>query len=115
MHPLRAMSKMQSGTEMCVALLHDVIENSDLTATDLLTAGMTKPVVDAVLALTKAESQSYDDFIEQVAVNPLARKVKLADIEDNINLLRLETVSEKDLQRVAKYHHAWKRLHALDQ
>lgn len=110
LHPLRIMSKMASEYEMSVALLHDVIEDSDYSAEDLLAEGIPHEVVEAVTLLTKIDGETYDQFIDRVIGNALASKIKLADIEDNINLLRLESVREKDLERVAKYHKAWKKL-----
>jgi (p)ppGpp synthase/HD superfamily hydrolase len=110
LHPLRLMAKMQDEHEMAVAILHDVIEDSDYTAEDLLSAGIPAVVVDAVHVLTKTKGEDYDQFVARVLTNPLATKVKIADIEDNINVLRLEQVGEKDLERVAKYHKAWKTL-----
>ena len=70
--------------------------------------------MSAVVVLTRRKGESYEAFIDRVRVHPLARKIKLLDIEDNMNLLRLNAVSEKDLQRVAKYHRAWKRLDSPD-
>jgi len=113
LHPLRIMSKVSSAEEKSVALLHDVIEDSDITAEDLLSFGIPAEVVSAVQALTKLEDESYEDFITRVKTNPLATKVKIADIEDNINVLRLESVGSKDLERVAKYHKAWKMLNEI--
>ncbi len=112
LHLLRLMAKMDSTYEMAVALLHDVIEDSDFTAEDLLQEGIPVEVVKAVQNLSKVKGESYDQFIARVMQNPLAKKVKVADIEDNINILRLERVGEKDLERVAKYHKAWKTLQA---
>ncbi|MCF6190646.1 MAG: hypothetical protein L3J51_09210 [Cocleimonas sp.] len=111
LHPLRLMSKMETEEEMSVALLHDVIEDSDITAEDLLNNGIPSNVVDAVQCLTKNRGESYDDFIERVLENSLAAKIKKTDIEDNINILRLNTVSDADLARIAKYHKAW---HIID-
>lgn len=110
LHPLRIMEKMASLEEKAVALLHDVIEDSDYTAEDLLDAGVPSKVVEAVQALTKQDNEDYDDFIGRVLKNELATKIKIADIEDNINVLRLKTVNDTDLKRIAKYHNAWKRL-----
>lgn len=110
LHPLRIMAKMNSAEEMSVALLHDVIEDSEITAKDLLKEGIPAKVVKAVQALTKIEGENYDQFIVRVLKNKLAAKIKKADIEDNINVLRLKSVSPKDLERIAKYHKAWKRL-----
>ncbi|MDN3640868.1 GTP pyrophosphokinase [Simiduia curdlanivorans] len=110
LHPLRIMSKMESEYEMSAALLHDVIEDSDYTAENLLAEGIPREVVEAVQLLSKIEGETYDQFIDRIVGNSLASKIKLADIEDNINLLRLDSVGEKDLERVAKYHKAWKKL-----
>jgi len=101
------MEKMSTDIEKSAAILHDVIEDSDLTADDLINAGIPDAVVEAVTALTKADGEDYDDFIQRVKVNDLARKIKIADIEDNINVLRLGELKDKDLQRVAKYHRSW--------
>ncbi|MBH0059321.1 hypothetical protein I6F65_20475 [Pseudoalteromonas sp. SWXJZ94C] len=112
LHPLRLMAKMDTDEERAVALLHDVIEDSDYTADDLLTQGIPSNIVNAVQCLSKIKGESYDLFIKRVKTNSLATKIKIADIEDNINILRLDTVNENDLSRVAKYHRAWKSLHS---
>lgn len=114
LHPLRLMLKMDTEEEMAVALLHDAIEDSDFTADDLLYEGVPQAVVDAVVLLSKHDGEDYADFIQRVAGNPLARKVKIADIEDNINVLRLDSLKQKDLERVAKYHRAWMSLTSSD-
>lgn len=110
LHPLRVMSKMTAEKEMAAALLHDVIEDSDISAAELVDAGIPEDVVHAVLLLTRDDSESYESFIWRLALNPLAAKVKLADIEDNINLLRLDTVTPHDLSRASKYHAAWRTI-----
>jgi (p)ppGpp synthase/HD superfamily hydrolase len=107
LHPLRIMAKMKTDLEMSAALLHDVIEDSDITANDLLNEGIPDAVVEAVLCLSKRENENYLDFVARAKQNPIARKVKIADIEDNINVLRITTLTEKDLARIAKYHAAW--------
>ena len=110
LHPLRLMAKMETEEEMSVALLHDVIEDSNFTAEDLINKGIPSIVVDAVQCLTKIHGESYDNFLERVLENKLAAKIKKADIEDNINVLRLSTVEKKDLERIAKYHKAWQKI-----
>lgn len=110
LHPLRIMAKMETEEEMVVALLHDVIEDSDYTSDDLLSEGIPSAIVEAVQLLSKVDGESYDQFVDRVSENPLATKIKVADIEDNINILRLESVDQKDLERVAKYHKAWRKL-----
>jgi (p)ppGpp synthase/HD superfamily hydrolase len=113
LHPLRVMAKMDTEYEMAVALLHDVIEDSDYTAEYLLEEGIPLDVVNAVQLLSKSGDESYHQFINRVTANPLAVKVKIADIEDNINILRLKVINAKDLERMAKYHAAWKTLQTL--
>lgn len=110
LHPLRIMAKMVTEEEMSVALLHDVIEDSKITAEDLLNEGIPSSIVNAVTLLSKVDGDSYEQFIERVLSNELAVKVKKADIEDNINVLRLNDVTTADLERIAKYHKAWKVL-----
>jgi len=107
LHPLRLMAKMPTDEEKAVALLHDVIEDSDFTEQDLLDAGIPNNVVTAVKTLSKKSGENYQQFIGRVLENKLAAKIKKVDIEDNINVLRLNTLSVTDLERVAKYHKAW--------
>ena len=110
LHPLRVMAKMDTEEEMAVAVLHDVIEDSATTKEQLLAEGIPHRVVEAVQTLTKSSGESYVQFIDRVLENELAAKVKKVDIEDNLDILRLKTISNTDLERVAKYHAAWVRL-----
>jgi (p)ppGpp synthase/HD superfamily hydrolase len=110
LHPLRLASRLDDPISQSAALLHDVIEDSDTTEDDLREDGFPESVISAVVALTRRNGETYEAFIDRVRIHPLARKIKLLDIEDNMNLLRLNAVTEKDLQRIAKYHRAWKRL-----
>lgn len=110
LHPLRIMAKMNTEEEMSVALLHDVIEDSDFSAASLLDSGISIAVVDAVECLTKLDGENYAQFIQRVLTNRLAVKIKMADIEDNIQVLRMDSLSDADLERVKKYHTAWKML-----
>ena len=109
-HPLRVMAKMETDLEMSAALLHDVLEDSDITAEELLAEGIPAEVVEAVLFLTKDQNETYQDFIARVKKNKLATRIKIADIEDNIDVLRLAALDEADLARVHKYHSAWQFL-----
>lgn len=110
LHPLRLAARLDDPISQSAALLHDVIEDSDTTEDDLREDGFPESVISAVVALTRRNGETYEAFIDRVRIHPLARKIKLLDIEDNMNLLRLNAVTEKDLQRIAKYHRAWKRL-----
>jgi (p)ppGpp synthase/HD superfamily hydrolase len=110
LHPLRVMAKMKTDEEMSAALLHDVLEDSEITAEQLLAEGIPTQVVEAVQYLSKHENEDYQDFVARLKKNELAAKVKLADIEDNIDVLRLNSLGENDLARIKKYHSAWRFL-----
>jgi len=115
LHPLRLMLRQESEEAQIVAVLHDVLEDSPdtgapVTCADLREMGFGEDVVRAIDALTKREGESYDDFIDRLASNPLARQVKMADLEDNMDPRRLASLGGPDLERIAKYHRAWVRL-----
>jgi (p)ppGpp synthase/HD superfamily hydrolase len=112
LHPIRLMLKMKDDKALSAAILHDVVEDSDITEEDLRNRGIPDDVIDAVLCLTKRENESYDVFLERVLKNNIATIVKIADIEDNMNILRLQNLSDYDLKRLKKYHRAWKKLKA---
>lgn len=109
-HPLYVAAGMQNEIEAAVALLHDVIEDSDFTAEQLLDAGIPWVVVEAVQTLTHQQDEKYMAYIERIRENPIACHVKAADLQHNIDLSRLQTVTEKDIQRINKYKIALKRL-----
>jgi (p)ppGpp synthase/HD superfamily hydrolase len=109
-HPLRVMAKMKTDLEMSVALLHDVLEDSDITAEQWLAEGIPAEVVEAVQCLSKNENEDYQNFVGRTKKNELAAKIKIADIEDNIDVLRLPSLDDYDLTRVQKYHSAWQFL-----
>ena len=110
LHPLRLMVRAQSAAERVVAVLHDVVEDSSVTLDHLKELGFDSGVIAAIDALTRRKGESYDAFIDRIRSNPLATKVKVLDIQDNMDLCRLPTVTQKDLDRVAKYHAALQRL-----
>ena len=110
LHPLRLMARVQTNDERIVALLHDVVEDSDWTLDALRAEGFPSRIVDAIGRLTNREEESYDDFISRVLANPLAARVKLLDIEDNMDMTRLGDLTDKDLERLRKYHAARQRL-----
>lgn len=106
LHPLRLMLRFSSEEEMIVAALHDVVEDGGVTFEQLRTHGFAQAIVAAVDCLTRRDGESYEDFIARIKANNLARKVKIEDIRDNLDLTRLAAVSENDLLRAAKYHKA---------
>lgn len=110
LHPLRVMARVQSETEKIAAILHDVVEDTDWKFEDLKREGFTQEIIDALDCVTKREGEDYSDFVERSASNPVARRVKLADLEDNMDLRRFSTVATDDVARLNKYLTAWKRL-----
>lgn len=110
LHPLRLMMKFNTDEERIVAVLHDVVEDSDFTLDDLRRAGFTDSVVDAVNCVSKQGNEPYADFITRISLNELATKIKIQDIKDNLDVTRLESITDVDLQRIAKYHKAIKTL-----
>ena len=102
-HPFHLAEQMDSEETVCVALLHDVMEDTDYTAADLRAMGFSEAVLEALCLMTHDKAVPYLEYVGQVAHNPIARAVKLADLRHNSDLTRLETVTEKALQRVEKY------------
>jgi (p)ppGpp synthase/HD superfamily hydrolase len=109
LHPLRLMLRMKSEAEMMAAVLHDVLEDGPGWTDERLRAeGIPEDVIEIVGFLTKTaeEEHDYDLFINRVAQHPAATRVKLADLEDNMNLGRISQPTAKDLARVEKYRKA---------
>ena len=105
-HPLHLASQMTDEVTTCVALLHDVAEDSDMTLDDLEKLGFGGEIVDALRLLTHAENVPYMDYVRKIKKNPVAAAVKRADLMHNSDTTRLDVVTEKDLERVEKYKKA---------
>ncbi|MDP9072659.1 MAG: HD domain-containing protein [Actinomycetota bacterium] len=111
-HPLRVMERLRSDSPveesvLMAAILHDVIEDTDVSAEALLAAGCPLEAVEAVVALTKRPEESYHDFLRRLSPNPIARRIKLADIEDNADEARLTLLPQARAAELrAKYHRA---------
>ena len=110
LHPLRMMMKMDTEMEQIVAVLHDVVEKSDLTLDDLRQEGFPEEIVDAVDHLTKRPGEDYSFHIERSRKNPLSLKVKIADLEDNMDPKRIIDFSEEDKKRLERFHKTWSEL-----
>jgi (p)ppGpp synthase/HD superfamily hydrolase len=106
LHPLRVMSFLKTDDEelQCMALLHDVVEDTDTTYNDLIYADMSLRVVEGIRALTKERGYTYDQYKEKIFKNRDAMQVKMADLRHNTDIRRLKGVTPKDLERMAKYH-----------
>lgn len=115
LHPLRVMLRMPTEDERIVAVLHDVIEDTTCTLDDLRRAGYAERIVSALDRLTQRAGETYEAYIERVNGDPLARRVKLADLAENLanNRRIAETTSSADLYaRIARYERAIARLEA---
>lgn len=102
-HPITVALLCDTIKEKIVALLHDVIEDTDYTFIDLENNGFTNEIIDAVKALTKSDDVEYNKYISNIKNNPIARKVKLNDLRHNSDLSRIINPTEKDLKRTKKY------------
>lgn len=107
LHPLRLMCNVESDTERIIAVLHDVIEDTDYTLDDLRQRGYSEEIVEAVDCLSRRDDETYEEFIQRIKPNRLARRVKLADLRDNMDIRRLGLLQEKDLERLQRYQNAW--------
>lgn len=105
-HPLRLMLKALTEEEQIVAALHDTIEDSDLTLDDLRSEGFSEKVIEAIDRLSRREDENYHEFILRIKENRLASRVKILDLQDNMNLTRIKKPSEKDRKRLEKYSKA---------
>lgn len=114
LHPLRIMMQMKTESEMMTAILHDVVEDSAWTIEKLREQGFSEEVLEAIECVTNREGESYEEFIERAGTNPIARQVKIADLEDNMDVKRLKTLTDKDTARLAKYLRSWILLNSKD-
>lgn len=110
LHPLRLMFKFHDEEHRIVSVLHDVVEDSTVSFEDLARAGFSEKTVAALCCLTKQEGELYDDFIARLASNELARRVKIEDVKDNLDVTRLPLLTNSDVLRIEKYHHALRYL-----
>lgn len=110
LHLLRVMLRLHTEIERITAVLHDLVEDTPYTLNDLRALGYPPEVIAALDCLSKREGETYEDFIGRIEPNPLARRVKLADLEDNMDLRRIPYPTDTDFARLAKYRRAWEHL-----
>lgn len=116
LHPLRVMMRVTTVQEQMAAVLHDVVEDDErygTTFASLRSEGYPPEVVDALECLTKRDGEDYDAFVQRAKANPIARRVKPADIEDNMDVRRLGSIGPKEAERLEKYRRAWTQLNRL--
>ena len=105
-HPFHLAEQMDDEYTTCVALLHDVVEDTDITLDDLKKEGFPKEVTDAIALMTHDDDVPYLEYVAKIKKNPIATSVKLADLKHNSDLTRLDEVDSKALERVEKYRKA---------
>jgi (p)ppGpp synthase/HD superfamily hydrolase len=115
LHPLRLMFGMDNIEAKIVAVLHDVVEDSKPPhrwgLPELAAEGFSAKVIEAIDCVTNRPKETYEEFVDRILPNPIAVRVKIADLLDNMNLVRLgREITEKDVKRLRKYQHALARL-----
>ena len=107
LHPIRVMLKMEGEEKMIAAVLHDVVEDSDWTLDRLRGEGFSERIINLVDLLSRRDAETYDEFIQRIRMDPTAVEIKLADLEDNMDLTRLPEISAKGISRLIRSHHHW--------
>lgn len=105
-HPIHVMLNVEGYNEKIVALLHDIVEDTDVTVPDLKNLKFSKEVIEAVDVITKKKDQEYFSYLKLIKGNSTAKKVKIEDLKHNSDLKRLRFVTQKDMERVIKYKKA---------
>lgn len=111
-HPKRVMAAVSNDAERIVAILHDVIEDSDVTLDQLAAEGFPAYILDALDSVTRKEGETYEAFVARAATNAIGRQVKYADLQDNADLTRIAAPTAADLARAIKYQRAMAQLNA---
>lgn len=101
-HVKAVAEKMSTEETRAAALLHDILEDTECSAEDLLRMGIPEQIVQSVLLLTRVPEEDYEHYIRRLAQDPIARKVKIGDLEHNMDLSRLSEVTQRDIDRVEK-------------
>lgn len=109
-HPFHLAEQMTDEYSTCVALLHDVVEDTDITFEQLEAEGFPPEVMDSLRLMTHDDAVPYMDYVAALKPNPIARAVKLADLAHNSDMTRLDTVDEWSLRRAEKYKAATRLL-----
>jgi len=106
LHPLRVMLRMTDETAMAAAVLHDVAEDCGVTLDGLRAEGFPEEVVGAVEAMTRRADEDYEDYVRRAAAHPIARRIKVADLQDNLERSLRHSATPENEARVRKYRRA---------
>lgn len=110
LHPLRVMLRCQGESAQMVAVMHDLLEDTPVSLEMLRQEGFTDEVLRALEGVTRRPGESYREFVLRAKADPLARQVKLADLEDNLDVRRLSEITSRDAQRLERYLKSWQEL-----
>ena len=105
-HPIHLAEQMSDEATTCVALLHDVIEDTDMTFEQLQREGFTAEIITALKLMTHDESVPYLEYVGEIKKNSVTATVKMADLKHNSDLTRLDHIDDKALIRADKYKKA---------
>ena len=114
LHPVTVALLCETESEKIVALLHDILEDTETTDEELVVLGVTEEELIAIKLLAKPDKEDYLHYIDRVAVNPLARRVKMADLTHNMDLSRLLQITKRDKERREKYQKAYNLLNDIE-
>lgn len=113
-HPLRVSARCKNPKAKIVGLLHDTIEDTCVTPQLLKEMGFDNEILEAVLAMSHHADETYAEFIVRASQNEIAKEVKIADLEDNMDVRRLHDITDTDVIRLRKYLHSWRYLKGLE-
>ena len=106
LHPVHVAENMLTEDTCVVAILHDVLEDTDITEEDLRKEGFTGTQIEAVVKMTRKPDEDYFDYVREIKKNPIATEVKKADLMHNMDTSRLENITSEDEERYKKYKKA---------
>ena len=103
LHPMRVALNCKTPAQKTVAFLHDILEDTPMTQDNLRDFGFSTKVIEAIRCVTRAEGESYDEFIARCSLNPIGRYVKIRDLKDNLNISRLYKLDSASVERINRY------------
>ena len=107
LHPISVMMRCETDEEKTVAILHDVVEDTDWTFEALQEEGFSEKIIEALKTVTKhSDDEDYDEFVQRSLKNEIGRKVKIADLRENLDVTRIGELTDKDIKRINKYKRA---------
>lgn len=114
LHPMRVALNCETPVQKAVAFLHDILEDTPLTADNLKDLGFSTDVIEAIQSVTRKKDENYEDFIVRCSFNPTGRFVKIRDLEDNLNVTRLQKIDSAAADRINRYLKALRFLKGME-